>query len=94
MNLWREATVGGVLAMGVLGGVLVSCGTDGDVVPPAPAGETVNPDIVTFSIPGPDVRFWCDGTIGVYASEGDGYDAPYGAPSVAVVVDHPRCMPG
>jgi hypothetical protein len=86
---------------GIVGG---ACGGDDDTTVPAPAADTgkiwVNgydkPDAPTFrefELKGPNLYFFCDGTIGVYVTEGSNGDSGKSA-SPAVVVNHPACLPG
>jgi hypothetical protein len=77
--------------------ILAGCGTPRDGVP-APALDRENPDVIDIELPGPNVRFFCDGSVGVYVTEGSngsGFDdTPKSPSSVSAVANHPNCRDG
>ncbi len=76
--------------------ILAACGQpDGQTPPLAPAdrGRKVNPTFVDYEFPGPNLYFFCDGTVGVYMTEGANGDSGKSA-APAVLADHPACAPG
>lgn len=76
--------------------VLAACAGDDDTIP-APALDYGNKTVIAdlpsfreFEIQGPNLYFFCDGTVGVYVTEGSNNDSGKSA-SPAAVPNHPMC---
>jgi hypothetical protein len=70
-----------------------ACGSGEETIP-APAvggrGEKIEPTFKDFELPGPNLYFFCDGSYGVYMSEGSNNDSGKSA-APFVVNDHHSC---
>ena len=78
--------------------VLAGCGADAPVAPaetvPLPTVEYVDPSYTDYEFPGANLYFICDGSLGVYVTEGnDGGGDHMRSSSVFVVPNHPKCGP-
>lgn len=83
-----------VVAASLVLAATAACGTPSNDTPVPPAvggrGEKIDPTFKDFELPGPNLYFFCDGSYGVYVTEGaNGESGKSAAPFV--VNDHHEC---